>query len=204
MWPAPDHPLAQPRESLRRDAAGRQAVLLEDVGERERGARRRVGLAPVLAPELARDRLDLGARVGLGGARTLRRESCRRGRSAAVKLTQPNLSDSRRSGIEAAADDELGRAAADVDDEPRLARRRQHVRDAEVDEARFLVPGDDVDRKAERRFRLRQELRRVVRDAKRVGGDCAHGGRMQAAQPFAEAREAGERRALRLRRQMRP
>ena len=51
----------------RRDAAFRPAVLLEDVGERERGARRRVGVGPVRAAELARDRLDLGARVRLGG-----------------------------------------------------------------------------------------------------------------------------------------
>jgi hypothetical protein len=74
------------------------------------------------------------------------------------------------------------------------------VRDAEVDEPRFLVPRDDVDRKAKRRFRLREELRRIGRDAKRIGGDCAHGGWVQAAQPFAEARETSQRGTLRLRR----
>ena len=36
----------------------------------------------------------------------------------------------------------------------------QHVGDADVDEARFLVPADDVDREAERRLRLRQECGR--------------------------------------------
>ena len=77
-------------------------------------------------------------------------------------------------------------------------RGRQHVRDAVVDEPRLLVAGDDVDREAERALGLRQERRRVRRDAERVGRDGAHRGRMQAPDPLAEAREAGERRALRV------
>ena len=75
---------------------------------------------------------------------------------------------------------------------------RQHVRDAEVDEPRLLVAGDDVDREAERALGLRQERRRVRRDPERVGRDRAHRGRMQAAQALGEAREARERRTLRV------
>ena len=67
------------------------------------------------------------------------------------------------------------------------SRRRQHVRDAEVDEPRLLVAGDDVDREAQRALGLRQELRRVLRDAERVGRDGAHRRRVQAAQPLARS-----------------
>ena len=119
-----------------------------------------------------------------------------------VKLTQPSFSDSSRSGS-------MPRPMMNSVDPPPMSmtsrgssRRRQHVRDAEVDETRFLVAADDVDRKAERRFRLRQELRRVARDAERVRRDRAHGRRMQAAQPLAEAREARERRRCARRREV--
>ena len=108
--------------------------------------------------------------------------------------TQPIVSDSSRSGWKPAADDELGRAPADVDDEPRLERARQFVRDAEVGETRLLVAADDVDRKADRALGAPQELARVRRDAKRVRRDHAHRRRVQAGQPLAEAREACERR----------
>ena len=193
------HALAQPLQSLQRDAARRQSVLLEDFRERQRGAGRGVRLAPVLVPELARDRLDFGARVGLGGEKGIGAK-LPVGEEALGVADATHLQRLEPLRIEAAADDELRRSPADVDDEPRLARRRQHVRDAEVDEPRFLVPRDDVDRKAERRFRLREELRRIGRDAKRVRRDGAHGGWVQAAQPLAEAREASERGTLRLRR----
>ena len=128
-------------------------------------------------------------------------------REAAVgekALRHPDATDLQRLealGLEPAADDEFGRSAADVDDEPRLGRGRQHVRDAVVDEPRFLVAGDDVDRESERALGLRQERRRVGRDAKRVGRDRAHRRRMQALDALAETREAGESGAPRFRRE---
>jgi hypothetical protein len=51
--------------------------------------------------------------------------------------------------FQAATDDEFGRAAADVDAKARRVGGRQHMRDAEIDESRFLVTGNDVDRKAQ-------------------------------------------------------
>ena len=48
-------------------------------------------------------------------------------------------------------------------------RRRHRVRDAEIDEARFLAARDHLDREAERGARLAQELRRILRHAQRVG-----------------------------------
>ena len=123
--------------------------------------------------ELARDRFDLDARHGFRGLH-------RRGADRAVgeeSLRHADAADRQRFeplGLETAADDELGRAAADVDDEPRLERARQLVRDAEVGEARLFVAADDVDRKADRALGARQELARVRRDAKRVRRDDAH------------------------------
>ena len=116
-------------------------------------------------------------------------------------LGEPDAADLQRFELlrrEAAADDELGRAAADVDDEARLGRGRQDVGDAVVDEPRFLVAGDDVDREAERALGLRQEVGRVGREAERVRRDGAHGRRMQPPDALAEAREAGDRGAPRL------
>jgi hypothetical protein len=95
-------------------------------------------------------------------------------------------------GLEAAADDELRRSAADVDHQPRARGRRKLVRDAEVREASFLVAADDVDGKAQRALGESDEFLGVPGDAKGVGGDDAHRGGMQSRQPLAEAREAGE------------
>ena len=142
---APHHPLLEPRETVGCNASRGKAVLLEDFRERERGSRRCERVHPVLAMERAGNRLDFGARHGVGGREGL----C--GKAAVGEETlrhadAPDLQRLETLGFEAAADDELGRSAADVDDEPRLARCGQHVRDAVVDEPRFLVAGDDVDR----------------------------------------------------------
>ncbi len=145
-----------------------------------------------LAPEAARDRLDLDARHRFRGVH-------RRGRDLAVgevTLRHPDAADRQRLeplGLQAAADDELGRTAADVDDESRLQRARQLVRDAEEGEPRLLVPADDVDRESDRALGAPQELAGVRGHAKRVGRNHAHRRGMQAGEPFAEACEAGER-----------
>ena len=167
-------------------------LLLQDLGERERGARGARTPRATASVEVPGDGLDLGARVRLGrakrgrGERAVGEEALRHADAADLERLQPL-------GLHAAADDELGRAAADVDHEPRRGRRRQHVGDAEVDQPRFLVAADDVDRKAEGGLGARQELVRVGGDAKRVGRHGPHRARVQAAQPFGEAREARER-----------
>src|SRR6185369_13368232 len=48
------------------------------------------------------------------------------------------------------ADDQLGAAAADVDDQPPAGFARHGMRDAGVDEARLFHAGDDFDGMAER------------------------------------------------------
>ncbi len=61
------------------------------------------------------------------------------------------------------------------------------MRDAEVDQARFLAAGDHFDREAERGARFAQELRRVLRHPQRVGADRAHRATRQSAQALADA-----------------
>ena len=186
-----DHSFAKSRESRGCDAACRQPVLLENFRERQRRSRRRIRLAPVLTSEFARDRLDFGAGARLRGAECLGAEPA----VAKKTLRVADAADFERLetlGLQATPDDELGRAAADIDAKARSVGWRQHVRDAEINESRFFMSGDDVDRKAERCFGLPQKLRCIASDPKRVRGHGAHRGRMQAAQPFRETREAAQ------------
>ena len=94
--------------------------------------------------------------------------------------------------LHAVADDEFGGAAADIHHQPFAFRLRQAVCDAEIDEARFFAPGDDVDGKAERRFGLLQKFGSILGDTQGVGADRAHRLARQAAQAFAEALQAGQ------------
>ena len=145
----------------------------------------------MLATELAGDGLDFRPGVGLGRGEGV-------GAQAAVAeeaLRQTDATELQRFqalGHQAAADDEFGRAAADVDHQPRRGGGGQHMRNPEVDESRLLVAADHVDAKTQRRLGLRMERRGIGRDAEGVGGDGAHRRRMQAGQAFAEAGEAGQ------------
>ena len=113
-----------------------------------------------------------------------------------LKLTQPMYSDSVSCGSKPVP------MMNSVEPPPMsITRRRcggfrQRVRNAEVDQARFLAPGDHLDREAERGARLAQELRRVLRHAQRVGADHAHRRTREAAQALAELGERLERARL--------
>ena len=74
----------------------------------------------------------------------------------------------------ALADDDLGAAAADVDDEIRSVRGVGVVRDAEVDEARLLDAGDDLDGMTERLLGLGEKRVGVARATQRVRADDAN------------------------------
>ena len=144
-----NHSLAQSRESAGGDAAGRHAVLLENFRQRKCGARRGISLLPLRAIEFACDRFDLGTRARfrrgerLGEEAPVPEKALRVAHAADLQRFEPLR-------FQAATDDEFGRAAADVDAKARRLGRRQHVCNAEIDEARFLVTGNDVDRKAQR------------------------------------------------------
>src|SRR3982074_3675175 len=64
------------------------------------------------------------------------------------------------------------------------------MRDAQVDQTRFLVSADDVDRTAQRALGERQKFACVLRHSKSVGRDRAHGGWMHARKALAEALQA--------------
>ena len=96
-------------------------------------------------------------------------------------------------GGEAASDDALGTAPADVDDEAPFAVGGQRVGDAEVDEPGFLAARDDFDRVAQRLLRLAAERLAVACATQRVGADRAYRVRRHAAQPLSETAKTCER-----------
>jgi len=67
------------------------------------------------------------------------------------------------------------------------------VRHAEVDQARLLATGDDLDGMAERLLRLLEEARRIPGLAQGIGADRAHAAARHVAQALAEACQALER-----------
>jgi hypothetical protein len=70
------------------------------------------------------------------------------------------------------------------------------MRDAEIDETRFLAAGDDLDRMTERDLGLGQKLLGIACDAQRRGTNATDRLGRQAAQAFAEAMQAGQRSRL--------
>ncbi len=91
------------------------------------------------------------------------------------------------------ADDELGAAAADVDDQAPARLARHGVRHAGVDEPRLFHAGDDLDRVAERLAGALEEGLLAMGAAQRVGPDDADAVGVHVAQPLAEALQAGQR-----------
>ncbi len=104
------------------------------------------------------------------------------------------LSESETLRLQATADDEFGRPATDVDDEPGFARARQLVGDAEIREPCLFVTTDDVDRKTDRAFGAIEEFRGILGHPKGVGRHYAYGRRVQSGEPFAKSGQTRERR----------
>ena len=98
---------------------------------------------------------------------------------------------------EPVADDEFGGSAADVHHQPVVIRLRHAVCDAKIDQARFLMSGNDFDRKSQDAFCLRDEVGGVLCHAQRVGTDHAHRLARQAAQPFGKPAQCGKGALLR-------
>ena len=65
--------------------------------------------------------------------------------------------------------------------------------DAEINQPRFFVAADDVDRKPKCPLGLRQKFARILRYPEGVGSDRAHRRRMHAGKPFAKALQASDR-----------
>ncbi len=132
------------------DAAGRQQ--LRHGADRARCAQR---FLPVPRRKRFERFLEFGAGGDLSGAERGRGEAA----IGKVLHRQADAADGERLGhprLAASAEDHLGRAAADVDHQARHGARLQ-MRDAGIDQPRFLAAGDDFDRLAEGRLRVHQE-----------------------------------------------
>src|SRR5690606_1892305 len=161
-----------------------------DVADGLDGAGRAQRLVPAARAELAEELLELGGDLGarllpaLSAELAVREEAAGAGDAAHLQAFALHR-------LEALADDELGGAAADVHDQAPLARRwLLAVGDAEVDQARLLAAGDDVDAVPQRRLRRQQEDLRIGQLAHGIGGDGANPVRRDAGDALAEARQA--------------
>ena len=76
-------------------------------------------------------------------------------------------------GLELAAQDQFGAAAADVGHEARVVVVLVGVRHAEIDEPRLLAPADDLDAMPKRLLGSLDEVLAVPRLAQRIGADDA-------------------------------
>ena len=110
-----------------------------------------------------------------------------------VKPTQPTdrLSSSKR--IETLADHDLGRSAADVDDQPLVRAHGTGVRHAGVDQPRLFQAGYDFDGMTERGARALEEPALALRAPQRVGAHHAHAVGVHGAQALTESLEAAQR-----------
>ncbi len=180
--------LLQRRE---RDAALAPTGPAHDLLDRRDRSRRSDALLPARGPDALSDRLELelrgehGLLEGLLLDDSVGEEAHRPAHAAHVQAV-----DLER--FEAFTQDHLGAAAADVDDQARAGDQGLVVRDAEVDQARFLGAAQDLDRVSERRRRARQERARVRRPTQRARAHGAHALVRDARQSLAEAREAFE------------
>src|SRR5690554_7717056 len=82
-------------------------------------------------------------------------------------------------GFETFADDELGAAATDVDDQALASIIGQSVGHAQIDESRFLAPGCDVHPVADDILDLSDEVRTIARHPQGVGDHDAYSARGQ-------------------------
>jgi hypothetical protein len=148
-----DELLAQPIESGRCDRSARHfAALAQNRSDRPYRSRRTERLGPTECQQPALHgpqfelRLDLGALTRFVGDLAVFEEPLRPRHAAHVETRQ--LAD-----FEALADDDLGAAAADVDDEASPRHVRRMMRHSEVDEPSFLRSRDDFDRMPQRPLR---------------------------------------------------
>ena len=89
--------------------------------------------------------------------------------------------------------DDLGAAAADIDDEDAFGRLRPVALDAEVNQARFFAAGDDLDRGANGFRRARQKSLLVAAVADGAGGHRADAHHVQLAVDRGHAGQHGAR-----------
>ena len=98
-----------------------------------------------------------------------------------------------RARLGAAAEDDFGAAAADVEHQPHAVVWRQAVRHTLVDQPGFLDARDNLDRVAECRFGFGHESEILARASDRAGTSRAYVGRAHRTQTLAKLGQAGNR-----------
>jgi hypothetical protein len=161
-----------------------------DLADRLGGARGAERLVPAQRAIRGRELLELGAHLCDGGFPALAPQLAV-GEEPARGGDRADLHALAFDRLEAAADDEFRRSAADVDDQPEVARLgRLLVRHPEVDQACFLAAGHHFDRVPERALRGHEEALRQCKAAHGIGRDRPDARRGNVAEALAEAREA--------------
>ena len=189
-WPASSTPFADLAQAPRRDLLG-AGLGLGDAADGEHGAGGADRRIPPVGEEDLLDGLEFLPRGALGVFHGAFRD-------AAVREEPVGQSDAadeqalHETGLEAPAEDDLGAAPADVDDQAGVPVVLEGVRHAQVDEAGFFPAADDLDPVAEGLLGVLDEAATVAGLAQGVGADDAHVARREFAQALAEAFQAGE------------
>ena len=185
-----DAALHAPAQAFGRDGAVAAAAGLQHLRHRagrSAGAQR---VLPQRAAEGVQGLFEFGARGHLCSAEGVGTEAA----VAKVAHRQADRADRERLRHlrhAAFAQDQFGRAAADVDHQARLVRRLQ-VGHAGVDQARLFAPADDLDRKAQRGLGAQQEAVAVACLAQGLGSHGAHLQGFEAGQACGESAQAGQ------------
>src|SRR6218665_2831974 len=127
---------------------------------------------------------DLGRQKGRGAERAA-------GKVALRPCDAAHLVGGHGLRAELLAQNQLGGAPADIDDQPPLVRLRQQPGHALVDQPRFFGAGDHVDRVGQHRAATGQEFLPVARLAQGLRGHGPHLGPGETGQPLAKPRQAG-------------
>ena len=181
---------AQALQSLEGDGALGETVLFEDLEQGLGAAARAHSLLPADLPIGVGDRLQLAPR---GQFRFLEAALVDRsvGEVAQAEADASHVQGLQHQRLEALADDELGRTAADIHDELLFVRVGQRMCDPDIDQPRLLAPRDHLDREPQCGLGADQKLGRVLRHSQRVGGHRPHRVGGKATEPFVETPQCG-------------
>ena len=190
--PGREQPLAQLVETARADAFVLEPQALEHRLRGANGAGTAIGGLPAARAELRLDGLEFEPGRGFGLLPALARDAPA-GKMRERLAHATDVQALHELCPRPLPQHDLGRAAADVNQQALLVMPRQIMRHPLIDQARLFRAGDHLDAPAEHAPGALEKRRAVLRAPQGGGGDRAHVGRGNAAQPLAEARQTIER-----------
>ncbi len=165
-----------------------ESTVSNNVGDDDDRSRGAVGLVPAQVLEPVLDGLKLDPGGGLGRFHVLGRDHPV-GKEVLGVRDASHEEARRPQGVETLTDDAFGRAAADVHHQPTFPREGKGVRDAEVDEPRLLLSGDDLDVMSQGRRRFSQHGAGALHLPEGVGPHRPHLFGRDVAKPLPEFEE---------------